>query len=153
MIDDERRHGLAATPVSAFTDADLAALRSRRERLLGQPGFFGDIGTIDGKLRLIDLMLKDAQAVRDDMFLLESLGVLLGDAVGEQKGMSWYMLETSAGRVPCIGLPGLPVKIPPIAILGDAIMEGQTIKARDMFDDLCRTIDDWSAEIKAAGSA
>ncbi len=145
------RRALATLRVG-LPDADEdKGLAVRRNRLHNHDGFFGEVNTIEGKLRLIDHVLKDDKALADRV-VREALGVVMGDAVAQQKTMTWYMLALDGGRTPCIGLPGTPIKVPAVALMTEALARGEPVKARDMFDDLCRMVDEWKAELQASST-
>ncbi|MEI9906178.1 MAG: hypothetical protein WDN06_21430 [Asticcacaulis sp.] len=143
------RRALATLRV-CLPDADEdKGIAVRRNRLHNHDGFFGDVGTVDGKLRLVDHVLRDRIAVADRL-VREALGVVMGDAVAQQKAMTCYMLALDGGRTPCIGLPGTPLKIPTVALTTETRARGEPVKARNMFDDLCRMVDEWKAELQSA---
>ncbi|MEI9905068.1 MAG: DUF3806 domain-containing protein [Asticcacaulis sp.] len=125
----------------------MADLNRQRGRATGYTGFFGNLNTIEGQLQLIDAILADEKAMAGGVLVQQAIGVVLGDAVAQAKGLSWYMLDANIGRGPCLGLPGTTLKLLPVMAFADAIVRGDKPSARDLFDLFCRRFEDLKAQL------
>jgi hypothetical protein len=139
---DTKEIPVDVTNVVWLSDADVAEMDRRRDWVRKYPGFFGDMASPEAKLQMVETILKDKNAVEGGPFMLQSLGIILGDAIAQQKGMTWYMMDTSIGRGPGLGMAGTHVKILPVSVINDRVRAGETIDVRALFDYFCTSVDD-----------
>ncbi len=145
MISQEGRQPVIEKSLAGLSETEIEDMNRKRAWVAGFPQFFGDANTVDGKLQLIDAVLTDDKAVAGGAFTLQALGIVLGDAIGQETGMKWYMLESNIGRGPCLGLMGTSLKLLPVNVFADEIAAGRKPRARDVFDFFINRL----AELKA----
>lgn len=150
----EQPRDIEVESVEWLTDAERQDMDSRREWIYKYPGFFGNASTVDGKLQLIETVLKDEKALAGGRFALQCLGIVLGDAIAQAKGMTWYMLKSDIGHGPCLGIPETSVKIVPVTVFADLVARNEPIDVRDIFTYFTTSVDRLKAEYAAlvAGS-
>jgi Domain of unknown function (DUF3806) len=56
--------------------------------------------TVEGKLRLLGTIVRSGSIGRDETWKLQSLGIMFGDALAQQMGLSWVAVEDEHGRDP-----------------------------------------------------
>ncbi len=137
-----------------LTDADRQELDARRQWVYNHPGFFGAADTVEGKLDLIAHVLKAGHIAEGSRrYAAQCLGVVLGDAVAQARGMSWFMVSSAAGRAPCLGIAGSGIRIVTVTIIDDELTAGRPVDIHHMFDYFCTSVDRLKAETMRAGSA
>src|SRR6516165_12396147 len=58
--------------------------------------------TIEGKLRLLDTIIRASWIDPTETWKLQSLGITFGDALVQKMGLSWVMVEDEYGRDPAL---------------------------------------------------
>ena len=126
----------------------LAAQRQRVETLLaGNPDAQAKYQTSAGKLGVIHAIL-DAKVFRTDQtFELQGLGIILGDALAKELGMTWMMVEDQYGTSPCLVLEGTSIVLYPQTMISKRIERGETVDVFDMFNGVAAKV----AELRAKG--
>ncbi len=126
--------------IAPLNDADIAMLDERRTWVASYPGFFGNLNQPTGKLQLIDMLLRNESSY--NLNALQSLGVVLGDALVLSRNMQWYMLDTDIGRLPCVGVPETVIKVFPVPYFSDLHARGERTTAHAAYTFFCKAIDD-----------
>jgi hypothetical protein len=113
----------------------LSAQRQRTEKLLeGNPDAQAKYRTGAGKLGVIRAVL-EAKAFRPDQtFELQGLGIILGDALAEQLGMTWKMVEDKHGASPCLVLEGTSIVLYPQTMISKRIERGEAVDVFELFN-------------------
>lgn len=146
-ISQDGRQPIVQNSIAGLTPAELDDMNRKRAWVAGFPNFFGDLNTVDGKLQLIDTVLADDKAVAGGAFTLQTLGIVLGDAIGQSTGLQWYMLDSNIGRGPCLGLQGTTLKLLPVTVFADEIADGRKPRAREVFDFFMKRFAELKAEL------
>lgn len=53
--------------------------------------------TVEGKLRLLDAIVRSGWIAPNEAWKLQSLGITFGDALAQQMGLSWVTVEDEYG--------------------------------------------------------
>ena len=64
---------------------------------------------------------------------LQCLGITLGDALAQDLGMEWVMVEDENGRDPAIRFPGTTVIVFPLTMISKRIEDGEPVNVADLF--------------------
>jgi len=96
---------------------------------------------LDGKLRLLDTILKNKWIAADETVKLQSLGVAFGDALAQHMGLRWVAVEDQYGRDPALTLDGTSVRVFPLTTISKRIERGEDVDVYALFEDACRTIE------------
>ena len=88
----------------------------------------------DEKLRLLQAILDAGWIDPSETVKLQCLGITLGDALVQELGLEWIMVEDQYGRDPAIRKPGTTVMAFPLTMISKRIERGETVVVRDLFD-------------------
>jgi uncharacterized protein DUF3806 len=69
--------------------------------------------TLDGKLRLLDTILRNKWIAPDETLNLQCLGVTFGDALAHRLSLTWVAVENNLGRDLALVLDGTSVRVFP----------------------------------------
>ena len=97
--------------------------------------------TLEGKLRLLDTILRNKWIAAGETLKLQCLGVTFGDAIAQKVGMAWVAVEDEFGRDPALALAGTSVRIFPLTMISKRIERGEDVDVYRLFEDACRTIE------------
>jgi len=97
--------------------------------------------TLDGKLELIDTILRNKWIAPDETLKLQCLGVAFGDALAQRLGLRWVAVEDKYGRDPALTLDGTSVLVFPLTSISKRVERGEEIEVYELFEDACRTIE------------
>lgn len=90
--------------------------------------------TVAGKLDLIRTVLDEKRFRADQTFELQGLGIIFGDALAQELGMRWMMVEDSLGTSPCLVLPGTSILLYPQTMISKRIERGEAVEVSAFFD-------------------
>ncbi len=97
--------------------------------------------TLDGKLTLVDTILRNNWIAPDETLKLQCLGVTFGDALAQRLGLTWVAVEDKYGRDPALTLEGTSVLVFPLTSISKRIERGEEVEVYGLFEDACRTIE------------
>src|SRR5882724_1572067 len=97
--------------------------------------------TLDGKLSLLDTILRNKWIAPDETLKLQCLGVTFGDALAQRLGLTWVAVEDKYGRDPALTLEGTSVLVFPLTSISKRIERGEEVEVYGLFEDACRTIE------------
>jgi hypothetical protein len=113
----------------------LSAQRQPTEKLLdGNPDAQAKYQTSAGKLGVIRAVLEGKAFRPDQTFELQGLGIILGDALADELGMTWKMVEDKHGTSPCLVLEGTSIMLYPQTIISKRIERGETVDVFELFN-------------------
>lgn len=96
--------------------------------------------TLEGKLRLLEIILKNKWIEPTETWKLQSLGITFGDALVQKMGVTWVAVEDEHGRDPALRDPGSTVVLFPLTAISKRIERGEAVDVRDLFEKFCRSI-------------
>lgn len=125
--------------VEAPSGEDLARLEAQRKwvREHYDPGSIQEYETLDGKLRVIDVILKNNWIERSETIKLQSLGVAFGDALAQHLGLVWVAVEDEYGCDPALKLEGTSILLFPLTMISKRVERGEAVDVYDMFSFCC----------------
>jgi Domain of unknown function (DUF3806) len=128
-----------ATPLTGPAAADVAA---KRRWLLGhyEPGSESQYDTVAGKLLLVDTILRNGWIERGETLKLQCLGVAFGDALAQELGMTWTVVEDERGADPALALEGTSIRAFPLTSISKRIEQGQDVNVHTLFSSACESI-------------
>ena len=112
-----------------------------------EPDARGQYDSLEGKLRLLDTIVRSKWIERNETVKLQCLGITLGDAVVQEFAMRWVTVEDEYGRDPAVELPGTSILVFPLTMISKRIEQGEEVDIYDLFDGLCTKV----REMKANG--
>ena len=96
--------------------------------------------TLEGKLSLLDAILSNNWIEPDETLKLQCLGITFGDALEQQLGLEWVMVEDEYGRDPALIQSGTSIVIFPQTSISKRIEAGEAVDAYALFEQACETI-------------
>lgn len=103
--------------------------------------------SVEGKLRLLEIILERGGIGRSETWKLQSLGVFFGDALAQHLQLSWIMVEDEYDRDPALEVPSTTIKIFPLTMISKRVEDGEAVNVQDLFVETCSTIDRLKIEL------
>jgi len=97
--------------------------------------------TLDGKLTLVDTILRNSWIAPDETLKLQCLGVAFGDALAQRLGLTWVAVEDKYGRDPALTLDGTSVLVFPLTSISKRIERGEEVEVYRLFEQACTAIE------------
>ncbi|ESQ81312.1 DUF3806 domain-containing protein [Asticcacaulis sp. YBE204] len=104
--------------------------------------------TVDGKLHLLDVILREKWIDAEETWKLQSLGVVFGDVLVQEYGCQWIMVEDQYGRDPCLCIPRTAIKLFPLTMISKRVEQGEEVDVRDFYEEMFALIEDMKAEYR-----
>ena len=105
---------------------------------------------LEGKLRLLDTIVREKWIEPNETWKLQALGIALGDAFAQKLGLEWVTVEDEYGRSPAVRYPNTSVIAFPLTMISKRIERGEDVDVREMFDGICDMITKRVADGNAA---
>jgi hypothetical protein len=102
--------------------------------------------TLEGKLRLLDTILKENWIEPTETWKLQSLGITFGDALAQKMNLVWVAVEDEYGRDPALQDRGTTIVMFPLTTISKRVERGEPVDVRELFENACQTIDRLRAE-------
>jgi hypothetical protein len=106
--------------------------------------------TVEGKLRLLDTIVRSGWIAPDEAWKLQSLGVTFGDALVQKMELAWVTVEDEYGRDPALQDRGTTLLVFPLTTISKRVERGDAVDVRELFDQACQTITRLRGELKGA---
>ena len=131
------------TEISKLTADDVAELEAKRSWVRDHydESSRHKYGNLEGKLTLLGTILANDWIRPDETLKLQCLGATFGDALVQQLGMEWAVVDDEYGRSLCVVMPDAPVRAFPMTMISKRVEDGETIDIPELFDGVCRTIE------------
>jgi uncharacterized protein DUF3806 len=122
---------------------DIADLEAKRTWVRGhyEEAARHKYDTLDGKLRLLDAILRNKWIVPDETLKLQCLGVTFGDALAQRLGLTWVVVEDGYGRDAALTLDGTSVRVFPLTSISKRIERGEEVDVYRLFEQACAAIE------------
>jgi hypothetical protein len=121
-----------------LTAADEERLRQQRaiiERYLGDDETSRtNYAKPPGKLGLLRALLEAKIFDASQWLELQSMGIILGDAIVQEMGWLWRMVEDEYGRDPCVKVPGSSMVLFPLTMISKRVERGETVDVFALFN-------------------
>ena len=127
-------------PLNAVDIADLEAKRTWVREHYDEAARH-EYDTLEGKLRLLDTILRNKWVAPDETVKLQCLGVTFGDALAQKLGLVWVAVEDDYGRDPALTLEGTSVRVFPLTSISKRIERGEEVDVYGLFEHACDTIE------------
>jgi hypothetical protein len=103
---------------------------------------------MEGKLVLLETILRSAWIAADETWKLQSLGIVFGDALAQRFNLEWVMVEDEYGRDPALKDPLSTILLFPMTSLSKRIEHSEALDVRQLFDEACRTVTRVRAQVR-----
>jgi hypothetical protein len=104
--------------------------------------------TLEGKLSLLDTIIRSKWIEPHETWKLQSLGVTLGDALAQKLDLTWVMVEDEHGRDPALRLDGTSIVLFPLTSISKRAEKAEPVNVRSLFEWYCRQME----ELKTRGA-
>ena len=98
--------------------------------------------SVDGKLVLLDAILKNGWIEPNETVQLQCLGITFGDALAQKLGLKWVAVEDEYGRDPALVVEGTSIITFPLTSISKRIENGEEVDVFHLFEDACSKIDE-----------
>ena len=105
--------------------------------------------TVDGKLRLLDTILRSNWIEPGETWKLQCLGITFGDAIAQKLGLVWVAVEDEHGRDPALRDEETSIVAFPMTTISKRIERGETVDVQQLFDMACQSITELRATLKS----
>lgn len=131
--------------VTALNEADQKLLHDRRavvERYLVNEDSKQKYKTAAGKLGTIRAILQGGVFRPDQTYELQCLGIVLGDALVQDMGLEWIMVEDEYGRDPAVRMPKTTIILYPMTMISKRIERGETVDVFELFNGVAAQVEE-----------
>ena len=128
--------------IEAFSAEDTARVEKQRNWVRDHydPESLHLYETLEGKLRLLDTILKENWIEPTETWKLQSLGITFGDALAQKMGLVWVAVEDEHGRDPALHDRGTTIVMFPLTTISKRVERGEIVDVRELFENACQTI-------------
>jgi hypothetical protein len=103
--------------------------------------------TVDGKLRVLDTILRSSWIEATETWKLQCLGITFGDALAQKMGLVWVAVEDAYGRDPALRDEETSIVTFPMTTISKRVERGETVDVRRLLDAACQSIARLRAEL------
>jgi Domain of unknown function (DUF3806) len=86
--------------------------------------------TLEGKLNLLETIIKNKWIKPDETLKLQCLGITFGDALAQKLGLKWIAVEDEYGRDPAVIVEGTSIISFPLTSISKRIETGEVVDIR-----------------------
>lgn len=97
---------------------------------------------LDGKLSLIEAILKNGWVEQSETWKLQALGIAFGDALAQKLMLDWVTVDDEYGCDPALNWPGTSLYSYPLTTISKRIEQGEYVNVRELFDIACSQLTD-----------
>jgi len=128
--------------IEPLSEADAARIEKQRDWVRDHydPEVRHQYDTIEGKLWLLETILRKNWIEPSETRKLQSLGITFGDALVQKMGLFWVAVEDQYGRDPALNDRGTTILIFPLTTISKRVERGETVDVHELFADACGTI-------------
>ena len=129
---------------SELTDDDVARLDKQRALIadyLADDTSRAKFETAAGKLGMLRALLEANVFRPDQTWELQSMGIVLGDALVQELGFQWIIVEDEYGRDPALAVPGKTVILYPLTMISKRVEKGQAVDVFDLFNGVAAQVE------------
>lgn len=98
--------------------------------------------SVEGKLFVIDAILKNKWVKQDETWKLQALGIAFGDALSQKLMLDWVTVDDEYGCDPALNWPGTSIYTYPMTTISKRIERGETLDVQEFFEDTCAKINE-----------
>jgi hypothetical protein len=98
--------------------------------------------SLEGKIELLDTIIKSDWIAAGETWKLQSLGVTFGDILVQKLGLTWVAVEDDHGRDCGLQDPETTILLFPVTAISKRIEHGETVDVRELFDFFCQRIEE-----------
>ena len=125
--------------IEQLTEEEVAGLEAQRKwvREHYPPESEKKYQSIEGKLLLLDTILKNKWIAANETVKLQCLGIAFGDALVQNLGLKWVAVEDEYGRDPALVVEGTSIISFPLTSISKRIERGEEVNVYALFESAC----------------
>lgn len=130
--------------IRELSEKMVVQLESQREWVRNHftPESINEYETIEGKIKLLDTILKSEWIEKTETLKFQCLGVTLGDIIVQELNFKWVEVEDEYGIDPAIKLKGTSIILFPLTMISKRIEKNEKINFIEFYDSLIKTIEE-----------
>jgi Domain of unknown function (DUF3806) len=97
---------------------------------------------LEGKLSLIETILKNGWIGSAETWKLQALGIAFGDALAQKLMLDWVTVDDEYGCDPALNWPGTSLYSFPLTTISKRIEQGENVNVQELFDATCTQLID-----------
>ncbi len=116
-------------------ESDIAEVEAKRDWVRNhfEPAARHQYETLEGKLRLLETILSNDWIDATETLKLQCLGITFGDALAQELGMTWVVVEDEYGRDPALTFADSTVLAFPLTSLSKRVERGEVVNVYELF--------------------
>ena len=99
-----------------------------------------DYDSVEGKVAMLDSILRSDRIGPGESWKLQSLGVTFGDILVQKLGLDWVSVEDDYGNDPGLQDPQTTVLLFPLTAISKRVEQGESVDIRALLDYFCKTV-------------
>lgn len=103
--------------------------------------------TLDGKLVLLDAILRNKWIEPNETVKLQCLGITFGDALAQKLDLKWIAVEDEYGRDPALIVKGTSIITFPLTAISKRIENGEEVEVFKLFENACAKINELKQQL------
>ena len=92
--------------------------------------------SFDGKLELLDIIIKSNWIQKDEKYKLQCLGITIGDALVQGLNFSWVEVEDEYGTDPALKLGDSSLILFPLTMISKRIEKDEKVDVFELFEKI-----------------
>ncbi len=92
--------------------------------------------TVDGKLNLLDIIIKSNWIRKEETMKLQSLGITLGDTIVQDMNFKWIEIEDDFGIDPAIKLENTSIILFPLTMISKRIENDEDVGIFELYNSI-----------------
>jgi hypothetical protein len=135
--------------VEELTKDDLARVDAQRKwvREHYSPESEYKYQTLEGKLELIDAIIKNKWIEPHETVKLQCLGITFGDALVQELGLKWVAVDDEYGRDPALIVEGTTIISFPLTSISKRIEAGEKVDVYTLFESASSKINELKQQL------
>lgn len=124
------------------SESDSAEVEKKRDWVRNhfEPAALHEYESLEGKLRLLDTILSNDWIEATETLKLQCLGITFGDALAQELGMKWVMVEDEYGRDPALTFADSKVLAFPLTSISKRVERGEIVNVYELFSAARETL-------------
>ncbi len=130
--------------IRELSDEMINRLESQRDWVRNHytPDSITKYETIEGKLNLLDVIIKSDWIQKNETYKLQCLGISLGDIIVQDLKFRWIEVEDNYGIDPAIKLENTSIILFPLTMISKRIEKGEKVNIFDFYSLIKSNVDD-----------
>ena len=128
--------------IREISNATLQRIKAQREWVRNHysPESTSEYDSIEGKLKLLDVIIKSKWINKEETVKLQCLGITLGDALIQKLNLRWIEVEDNKNVDPALKLGDSSIILYPLIMISKRIENDETVDIYSLFDGIVEKV-------------